>query len=91
MIFFHAVKHNKLFNICDNSFKTQRMDLPPEEKPDFDHFIKTHWNVLNVQDNKSLSIGLVWAIPWNKIYFITSLRLSVLTQSIKQIKINVQC
>ena len=58
MVLFHDVKHNELLNICDNSSKTQRMDLPPEEKTDVDHFIKTHRNVFSVQDNKSLFIGL---------------------------------
>ena len=42
MVLFHDGKHNELFNICENASQTQRMDLPPEEKTDFDHFIKSH-------------------------------------------------
>ena len=32
MVLYHDSKHNELLNSCDNSSKTQRMDLPPEEK-----------------------------------------------------------
>ena len=32
MVLFHDGKHNELLNNCDNSSKTQRMDLPHEEK-----------------------------------------------------------
>ena len=59
------------------------MDLPPEEKADFDHFIKTHNNVFSIQDNKSLFICLAWVIPMEQHHF------PVLIQFIIQIKINV--
>ena len=42
MVLYHDGKHNELLHICDNSSKTQHMDLPAEEKTDVDHFIKTH-------------------------------------------------
>ena len=58
MVLYHYGKHIELLNICGNSSKTQRMDLPPEEKKDFDHFIKTHRDVFGVQDNT-----LAWIIP----------------------------
>ena len=59
IVLFHDGKHNELLNIYDNSSQTQRMDLPPEEKTDFDHFIKTHWNVFRVQNNQSLFLSLI--------------------------------
>ena len=65
------------------------MDLPPEEKTDFDHFGKIHRNICCVQHNKPLFIGLAWVMPIEQKYFITSLRLSMLIQLIKQIKINI--
>ena len=68
MVLYHDGKHNELLNICDNS-STQRMDLPPEEKADVDHFIKTHWNAFSVQHNKSLFIGLAWVIPMEQKLF----------------------
>ena len=67
------------------------MDLPPEEKPNFYHFIKTPQNKFGTQHNKFLNSGLETVIPMEKFCFITSLRLSVLTQLIKQIKIYVHC
>ena len=63
MVLYHDGKNNELLNICDNSSKAQRMDLPPEEKTDVDHFIKTHWNAFSVQDNILLFMGLAWVIP----------------------------
>ena len=69
MVLYHDGKHNELLNICDNSSKTQRMDLPPEEKTDVDHFIKTHRNAFSVEDNKSLFIGLAWVIPMEQKLF----------------------
>ena len=63
MVLYHDGKHDKLLNICDNSSQAQHLQLPPKEKIDFDHFIKTHWNVFGVQDNESLFIGLLWVIP----------------------------
>ena len=70
MVLFHDCTYNELLNICDNSFKTQCMDLPPEEKTDFDDFIKPHWNVFSVQENKSLFISLAWVIPMEqKLFF----------------------
>ena len=69
MVLYHDGKHNELLNICDNSSKIQRMDLPPEEKTDFDLFIKTHWNIFGNQDNKSLFIGLAWVITMEQKLF----------------------
>ena len=66
MVLYHDGKHNKSLNICDNSSKIQRMHLPPEEKTDFGHFMKTHRIVFGVQQNKSLFIGLAWEVPIEK-------------------------
>ena len=58
-VLYHDGKHNEVSNICDNYSQTHHMHLPPE-KTDFDHIIKTDWNVFGVQDHKSLFIGLAW-------------------------------
>ena len=69
MVLYHDGKNNELMNICDNSPQTQRMHLPPHEKSDFDHFIKSHRNAFSVQHNKSLFIGLAWVIPMEQKLF----------------------
>ena len=69
MVVYHDGKHNELLNICNNSSQTLRIALPPEEKTDFDHFIKTHRNVFDVQHHKSLFIGFTWVLPMEQKLF----------------------
>ena len=38
------------------------MNLPPQERTDFDQFINTHRNVFRVQHHKSLFIVLAWVL-----------------------------
>ena len=74
MVLYHDGIQNELLNICDSSSKAQRMNLPPEEKINFDQFINTHWNIFCVQYNKSLFLVFLGFFSLNKHCFTTSLR-----------------
>ena len=59
MILYHDGKHNNL-NVWTYLLK---------KKTDVDHFIKTYWNILGVQHNKSFFIGVAWVIPMEQKLF----------------------
>ena len=58
MVLYHEGKKNQLINLCRSDSQTQWMNLPPEEKLDLEKFVEGHCNILHVEREKALFIGL---------------------------------
>ena len=45
------------------------MNLPPDEKVDLEKFVDGHRNILQVEKEKALFIGLAWVLPIEQKFF----------------------
>ena len=69
MVLYHDGKKNQLINLCQTDSRTQWMNLPPDEKVDLEKFVDGHRNILQVEKEKALFIGLAWVLPIEQKFF----------------------